>query len=107
MTTKNGADFVQFVMQAQAPASQIGQSRALSLRSRRQHKARGGAEGGTPGQVRSDIKPVKRAAAVAHFVGCGSLYYHFPGAYAPGFMLPPAPRAWKNTKNLDSRVFKV
>src|SRR5215470_8854957 len=28
MTSKNGADFVQFVMQAQAPASQIGQSRA-------------------------------------------------------------------------------
>jgi len=58
-----------------------------SPRSGRQHKARGGAEGGTPGQVRSDIKPVKRAAAVAHFVGYGSLYYLSPGAHAPGFML--------------------
>jgi len=27
MTLKNGADFVRFVMQAQAPASQNGQSR--------------------------------------------------------------------------------
>jgi len=44
-------------------------------RSGRQSKARGGAEGGTPGQVWSAIKPVKRAAAfiaVAHFVGFGS-----------------------------------
>jgi hypothetical protein len=31
MTSKNGAGFVQFVMPAQAPASQIGQSRAKSL----------------------------------------------------------------------------
>jgi hypothetical protein len=38
----------------------------------RQHKAGGGAESGTPGQVRSGAEPVKRAAAssaVAHFVG--------------------------------------
>jgi hypothetical protein len=28
MTSKNGADFVHFVMPAQAPASQNGQSRA-------------------------------------------------------------------------------
>src|SRR5215475_3091695 len=40
-----------------------------SPRSGRQHKARGGSEGGTPGQVRSDIKPVKRAAAI----GCRPL----------------------------------
>jgi len=32
MTSKNGADFVQFVMQAQAPASQIGQSRTDELK---------------------------------------------------------------------------
>ena len=41
---------------------------------RAKHKARGGAEGGTPGQNWSAIKPVKRAAAflaVAHSVGFG------------------------------------
>jgi hypothetical protein len=31
MTSKNGADFGHFVMPAQAPASQNGQSRALIL----------------------------------------------------------------------------
>ena len=41
----------------------------LSPRSGRQSKAWGGAEGGTPGQVRSAIKPVKRAAAI----GCRPL----------------------------------
>jgi len=32
MTSKNGADFVQFVTPALAPASQIGQSRAYELK---------------------------------------------------------------------------
>jgi len=35
MTSKNGADFVHFVMPAQAPASQNGQSRAEISRSSR------------------------------------------------------------------------
>jgi hypothetical protein len=73
---------------------------ALNLRSRWQHKA-WGASLGKPS--RKGRKPVKRATAqipaeaVARFTGFGLALYGLPGAYAPGFMLSPAPRAMSPT----------
>ena len=67
-----------------------------SLRSWREHKAQGGAEGETLGQVGRIIKPVKRAAdyvAVAHFVGSGSFSTELLGLTPPGFMLSHASQA--------------
>jgi len=67
-----------------------------SLRSGREHKVQGGAEGVTLGQVGRIIKPVKRAAdyvAVAHFVGSGSFSTELLGLTPPGFMLSHASQA--------------
>ena len=48
-----------------------------SPRSGRQNKAWGGAEGGTPGQVRRAIKPVKRAAATDCRPLCGLRAHYY------------------------------
>src|SRR6266542_798184 len=80
---------------------------ALSLRSRRQHKAWGLSPRRT---IVKRSEPTKWATAngcrpfhgldIAPNLTRGSTF-----GSTPGFMLPPAPRAWKNTKNSVSRVF--
>src|SRR5215470_12381812 len=82
---------------------------ALSLRSRRQHKAWG---------VSPRKKIVKRSEPAKWATANGCRPFHgldiAPNltrgsafGSTPGFMLPPAPRAWKNTKNLVSRVLSA
>ena len=79
---------------------------ALSLRSRRQHKA----WGVSPRRAAAKrSEPTKWATAngcrpfhgldIALNLTRGSAF-----GSTPGFMLPPAPRAWKNTKTLVFRV---
>jgi len=44
-------------------------------------------------EAHKSAKPVKRATAIAHYVGLMILLRHIPGVITPGFMLSPALQA--------------
>jgi hypothetical protein len=71
----------------------------LSPRSGRQHKA----WGASPRYDRKKhFEPTLVGdSAAARSAGLGGLIVLDPGACAPGFMLPPAPRAWAGLFVLD------
>src|SRR6185369_10023548 len=61
-----------------------------SLRSRRKHKAWGASP---RTENKKAIEPVKRATALPPALQARIVFLLLPGAYAPGFTLPPASQA--------------